>query len=225
VLVTNLKRPDEPHAITAALSTREDRSFVTFNGINDVLEGRLFDAVTQPDTRHVHFAFYPHDCGRWEASVAALRAQGITTSWDFGWHDGLLRDRRFPFLLNGLDYVFMNEREAMLYSRRPNLDAAVDVWRGHPHSVLLKMGARGSRWIAQGIDLHVPAKRVRTFDTIGAGDAFNGGVLVGLIRRFPVRACLRLGNVVGAMSTRSAGGIDGLPKREELPKGLVDVFN
>jgi sugar/nucleoside kinase (ribokinase family) len=221
VLVTNLKHPDEPHAITAALSTRVDRSFVTFAGINEQLEGRLFDAVARPDTRHVHFAFYPHDCGRWEATVSSLRAHGITTSWDFGVNDGLLRDRRFPHLVNSLDYVLLSERETLLYSRRPTLQAAVEVWRAHPRHVVVKMGTRGSRWISAGADLHVPAKRVRSFDTTGAGDAFNGGFLFGVVRGKPPRICLRLGNFVSAMATRMAGGIDALPRPRELPKGLA----
>ena len=224
VLVTNLKHPDEPHAITAALSTRADRSFVTFAGINDQLEGRLFDAVGRPDTRHVHFAFYPHDCGRWEATVSSLRAHGITTSWDFGVNDGLLRDRRFPHLIQALDYVLLGEREALLYSRRQTLQAAIDAWRAHPHHVVVKLGTRGSRWIAPGVDLHVPAKRVRTFDTTGAGDAFNGGFLFGIVRGKPPRICLRLANFVSAMSTRMAGGIDALPRPGDLPKGLADCL-
>ena len=38
VAVTNLRKPGEPHAITAALSTGDDRAFVTYNGVNAKLE-------------------------------------------------------------------------------------------------------------------------------------------------------------------------------------------
>src|SRR6187455_1385229 len=41
VAVTNLRKSHEPHAITAALSTTDDRAFVTFNGVNSKLEERL----------------------------------------------------------------------------------------------------------------------------------------------------------------------------------------
>jgi sugar/nucleoside kinase (ribokinase family) len=225
VPVTNLKRPDEPHAITASLSTRVNRSFVTFNGINDVLEGRLFEALGEPDARHVHFAFYPHDCGRWEATVASMRAHGITTSWDFGWNEGLLRDRRFPHLVNALDYVFMNEQEAVLYSRRLDLGAAVEMWHAHPHHVVINLGPRGSRYLAGNQDIHVPARRVRSVDRTGSGDAFNGGFLFGLLRGLPPRAALRVANFVSAMSTRSAGGIESLPRVEELPAGLAEAID
>jgi sugar/nucleoside kinase (ribokinase family) len=212
VHVTNLRRAGEAHAVTAALSTRFNRSFVTFNGINDALEPRLLGAIERIAARHVHFAFYPRSCARWEPVVERLRAAGVTTSWDFGWNEPLLRDRRFPHLVNRLDYVFLNEQEAVLYARRLTLPAALDVWRAHPHVVVLKLGARGSRWIARGADIRVPAVRVKTVDTTGAGDAFNGGFLAAMLAGASPKACLKTGNAVGALSTTAPGGIDGLPR-------------
>lgn len=221
IAVTNLRKPDEPHAISAALSTKANRSFVTFNGINDVLEPRLFEAVKVLQARHVHFAFYPHDCGRWESVVTSLRAAGRTTSWDFGWNEGLLGDRRFPGLLAALDYVFFNEQEATMYARRLSLDAAVDVWRNHPHAVVLKLGPKGSRLVTPAADVSATARKVKTVDTTGAGDAFNAGFLCATLASHSHKAALRLGNFVGAMSTRAAGGLSALPYRKDVDKGLL----
>lgn len=219
VHVTNLRRAGEPHAVTAALSTRFNRSFVTFNGINDALEPRLLAAIEGATARHVHFALCPRSCARWEPVVERFRAAGATTSWDFGWNERLLQDRRFPHLVNRLDYVFLNEQEAVLYARRLTLQAALDVWRAHPHVVVLKLGARGSRWIARGTDLRVPAVRVKTVDTTGAGDAFNGGFLAAMLAGAPPKACLKTGNAVGALSTTAPGGIEGLPRNGRLLPG------
>lgn len=220
VAVANLKQPREPHAITAALSTTTNRSFVTFNGINDVLEQRLKVAVPRERARHVHFAFYPHDCARWTRTVEACRARGMTTSWDFGWNEGLVADRSFPALVEALDYVFLNEQEALLYSRQRRLSAALRAWRQHPHAVIVKLGPRGSRWLSRAVDLAAPPPRVRSVDTTGAGDAFNGGFLAALARGQRPSRCLRTGNVVGALSTRAAGGVDGLPRLADLPLPL-----
>jgi sugar/nucleoside kinase (ribokinase family) len=211
VRVTNLRRADEPHAVTAALSTRSNRSFVTFNGVNDVLEPRLLAALETVTARHVHFAFYPRDCRRWERVIARLRENGATISWDFGWNEPLLEDRRFPHLVHALDFLFLNEQEAVLYGRRRNLAAATAFWKTHPRAVILKLGARGSRWVSATTDLQVPAPRVRALDTTGAGDAFNGGFLSAMLAGLPPRTCLRTGNHVGSRSTARAGGIEGLP--------------
>jgi sugar/nucleoside kinase (ribokinase family) len=217
VTVADLRRAGEPHAITAALSTATNRSFVTFNGINDVLETRLPAALARERARHVHFAFHPRSCGRWQRIVHGLRETGVTTSWDFGWNEGLLDDRRFPQLIRALDYVFLNEQEAVLYARRRSLGAAFRVWSAAPMHVIVKLGARGCRWVGGKTDLAAPARRTRVIDTTGAGDAFNGGFLAARLRGFAPLASLDLGNRVGSASTRRAGGLDGLPVIHDLP--------
>lgn len=217
VSVANLRRSGEPHAISAALSTASNRSFVTFNGINDVLERRLPSALSRETARHVHFAFFPRSCRRWELIVRRLRKSGATTSWDFGWNEALLADRHFVPLLQALDYVMFNEQEAVLYARRRDIDAALNLWRKASMHVIVKLGPRGSRWVGHGVDLEVPTRRARVVDTTGAGDAFNGGFLTARLRGFGAGASLRLGNLVGTWSTRRAGGLDGLPALHELP--------
>ncbi|PYR43538.1 MAG: hypothetical protein DMF93_02895 [Acidobacteria bacterium] len=84
-------------------------------------------------------------------------------------------------------------------------------------NAVIKLGARGSRWVAAGTGVRAAAPRVRPVDTTGAGDAFNGGFLYGLLRGRTRRDCLRIGNFVGARSTLAAGGVASLPRRRELP--------
>jgi sugar/nucleoside kinase (ribokinase family) len=218
--VINLRAEGEPPAVSCVLSTKTNRSLVTFNGVNDHLEPRLLDAVRDVAPRHAHFAFYPRDCGHWADVVDRLRERGVSTSWDFGWNEGLLSDRGFGRLVNGLDYVFVNEQEAPLYTRRLNLADAVAAWSSHPRNVILRLGAKGSHWVGGGNDIEAPAVRVKAVDTSGAGDAFNGGFLVALLRGHSPRTCLRLGNFVGGMSTRAAGGVEGLPLPEEVPESI-----
>ena len=59
---------------------------------------------------------------------------------------------------------------------------------------------------------HVPGFSVRAVDTTGAGDAFNGGFLAARLAGRTPKPSLRAGNRMGALSTRAAGGIDGLPR-------------
>ena len=184
--VRNLRRKGEAHAISAALSTRKDRSFVTFNGINDRLEPRFARAVGQERARHIHFAFYPQDCRRWARALAAARRRGISTSWDFGWNEGLLKDAGFPALTGALDYLFLNEIEAPLYARRRSLERAIDYWRDHTRNAVIKLGPRGSRWVSASIDVSVPSRKARVVDTTGAG----GSVGVPSVQsRGALRAC------------------------------------
>ena len=215
VRVVNLRRKSEPHAISVALSTRHERSFVTFNGVNDRLQPRLPAAVARQRAAHVHFAFAPDNCLRWTRIIERLRASGTTTSWDFGWNPELRARPGFARLVGSLDLLFVNEAESALYARTRGT-GAIAHWRRTARNTVVKLGRRGSRWIAGSRDLSAPAPRVRPVDTTGAGDAFNGGFLFALLRGRPPRECLRIGNFAGARSTLAPGGIAALPRRREL---------
>jgi sugar/nucleoside kinase (ribokinase family) len=214
VRVVNVKRRSEAHGVTVSLSTRTDRSFVTFDGINPRLETRLPAAIARHPARHVHLALAPRHCGRWTRILERLRKAGATTSLDFGWNPALAVTAGFRGLVGAADFVFVNEAEATLYARARRMATALGFWRRASRNTIIKHGPRGSRWIADGQDslnLVVPAPRVQTVDTTGAGDAFNGGFLVAWLNGATPRECLRLGNFVGAQSTLAPGGIDALP--------------
>jgi len=53
-------------------------------------------------------------------------------------------------------------------------------------------------------------------DTTGAGDAFRGGFLYGLLSGSDIETCLKLGNAVGALKCRSLGARMGLPTKSEV---------
>ena len=207
VAVTNLRRKHEPHAITAALSTNGDRAFVTFNGVNSQLEERLARLIPRARASHVHLCFYPHDCARWTAIVSRLRKRGITTSWDFGWNEPLTNDRGLTDLIDALDFVFVNEHEARLYTGSATLEQSIPEWRARKAITIVKLGEAGAVWLAPDRDIHVDAPPVEAVDTTGAGDSFNAGFLVAWMNGKTPEQCLARGNQVGAAATRQAGGL------------------
>ena len=207
VEITNLRKKGEPHAITAALSTAEDRAFVTYNGVNAKLEERLVKIIPKVKATHLHLCFFPHDCHQWTVIVSMLRNRGITISWDFGWNEPLTNDRGLADLIDALDFVFVNDAEAKLYAGETSLEAAIPHWRERKAITIVKLGAQGAVWLAPNRDIHVPAPRVKAIDTTGAGDAFNAGFLVAWMNGKTPEQCLAAGNKVGAASTRQAGGI------------------
>lgn len=218
VSVTNLRKAGEPHAITAALSTGDDRAFVTYNGVNSKLEARLANRLASLARRsspgssergrtHAHLCFYPHDCAQWTAIVKRLRNRGITVSWDFGWNEPLTNDRGLTDLIDSLDFVLINHREAALYTGTSSLQAAIPEWRRRQAITIVKLGAQGAVWLAPDRDILVPAPQVKAIDTTGAGDSFNAGFLVAWMNGKKPEQCLAAGNRAGAASTRKAGGI------------------
>jgi sugar/nucleoside kinase (ribokinase family) len=213
VAVTNLRKQNEPHAITAALSTGDDRAFVTYNGVNSQLEERLarvFSRKPKADRRelsHVHFCFYPHDCAQWTAIVTMMRKGGVTTSWDFGWNEPLTNDRGLTDLIDSLDFIFVNEHEARLYTGAASLQDAIPEWRKRKAITIIKLGEAGAVWLAPDKDILVEAPTVKAIDTTGAGDSFNAGFLVAWMNGKTPAQCLTAGNRLGADSTRKPGGL------------------
>lgn len=217
VRITNLRKPHELHAITAALSTPQDRAFATFDGVNAELGPRFIGALGGARARIVHCALCPRDIPPLAEALRALRGRGIQVSFDFGYDLHLAKDPHLKSLIAEADYLLINEDEAKLYSKRRTLAQAETFWKEHARHTVIKLGPGGSRWISPEGIVEEKAPRVRAIDTTGAGDAFNAGFLAGLLSGLPARRALRLGNTVGARSTRAVGGLDGLPRLEDLP--------
>lgn len=217
VKTINLRKAEEPHAISAAISTTGQRTFVTFDGVNTNLEPRLANALVTAKATHAHLAFYPRNCAAWATRVQTLRDRGMTTSWDFGWNDRLAEDRNLPALLDAVDLVFVNEQEAPLYASATTVEASLPFWRARKSIVVIKLGDQGAMTVGAEGEWEVEAPKVKPLDTTGAGDAFNAGFLWAWLHGAAPDACLAAGNAVGAASTRRHGGVDALPRLDDLP--------
>jgi ribokinase len=88
-------------------------------------------------------------------------------------------------------------------------------------AAVVTLGADGCLWITRDEHGYVPGFRVETRDTIGAGDAFAGGIAYGMARRWPWPDTCRFANAVGALSTREIGAQTALPTLAEI-EALLD---
>ena len=134
--------------------------------------------------------------------LTKLRGSSITTSWDFGWNEPLSNDRGLSDLIDALDFVFVNEHEARLYTGEHTLEAAIRHWRQRKAITIIKIGEAGAVWVAPDRDILVEAPTVKVVDTTGAGDSFNAGFLVAWMSGKSPEQCLKARNRVGADSTR-----------------------
>lgn len=197
--------PNEPTGLSVAISTPEDRSFLTYQGAN----GRVPDLLRDADfarVRHVHLACAP-ELSAAESLLRSIRGHGCTISLDAGWHPDWLSDPRALGLLPLIDVFLPNEMEA----RRmvgDNFCRFIDL--GAPR-VAVKLGPRGAMLFSAGETFEESPPPVAPVDTVGAGDSFDAGFLHAWLRGQPPLECLRQANACGAASTLAAGGIDGIP--------------
>jgi len=87
----------------------------------------------------------------------------------------------------------------------------------------IKLGADGALLkTEEGQKLYVPAFKVEAIDTTGAGDGWNAGLLVGMLKGWDLETCVTVANAVGALVVTKHGAITALPYKNELNSFLKD---
>jgi sugar/nucleoside kinase (ribokinase family) len=82
--------------------------------------------------------------------------------------------------------------------------------------VAMTIGSEGVLAYHAGEYIHVPEFSVECRDTTGAGDAFHGGFIYGLLQGMTIVETLRFANAVAAMKCRHLGAQTGLPTLTEV---------
>ncbi len=86
-------------------------------------------------------------------------------------------------------------------------------------AVVVTAGAEGAYYCEKAGDVrHHPPIPVEAVDTVGAGDAFHGGLLFELARGATIHKAVATAAACGAAACRAAGARTGMPTQETLPK-------
>jgi len=141
--------------------------------------------------------------------------------------------RQLPSSLFGqIRWFTPNETEAAYYAGIPNGQAVQDCERLAKTlldkgcgGVILKRGAHGAYLASQHEPAeHIPPFAVNAIDTTAAGDAFNGGFAVGLMKGLSARDSARLASAVAAISVTRAGAQPSMPSMDEVKNFLNNQF-
>ena len=129
-------------------------------------------------------------------------------------------------VLAKVDYLIMNEVEFQFLTGREfrfdSLAESVKRLREFFNNYLvITLGEKGSVCADRDAELlKVPSFRVKAVDSTGAGDAFVGGFILGIIQNRSMKECLQLGNAAGAVSVTKLGAQTSLPDRNEIESFL-----
>jgi len=155
------------------------------------------------------------------ASIAAARfarAAGIPTVLDI--------DNLYPGsdeLLPLIDFLISSTSFPLRLTEEPDLRAALKKMKDKTGSwfVAATLGREGVLAYFQGEYIHSPAFTVDCKDTTGAGDAFHGGFMYGLLEGLSVEDTLRFANAVAGLKCRAIGARTALPTLEEVNELLA----
>ena len=118
---------------------------------------------------------------------------------------------------NNIDYFTPNETEAEFYtgikitSEKEAKLAAHKLINFGVKKVIITLGEKGLFYADGQDEIYLKANSVKTVDTTGAGDAFNGGLAFGLSKGKSIKECLELANKVAGISTTKLGAGDAMP--------------
>jgi len=83
-------------------------------------------------------------------------------------------------------------------------------------SAIVTLAEQGVWLESATVSTHVPAPRVTPVATVGAGDAFNGGLAAGIALGLDLIEAARLGSATGALCVTRPGAQEAMPSRSEV---------
>jgi len=132
-------------------------------------------------------------------------------------------------LLRRVTYLTPNETEASTLCEgafgaltpQNAQDYAEKLLKHGAANVIIKMGGRGAFVAsADGLRTTVPSFKVSVVDSTAAGDAFNGGLAVALMKGMDLVPAVRFAAAVGAVSVTRAGAQPAMPTAREVNRLL-----
>ncbi len=198
--------------LTVILARANWRNNLTYLGAISALKPEHLDMEYLTSARHFHLSSYFLQSGllaHVPALLRELKSAGLTISMDTNddpdglWESGL--HEALPLV----DLLMPNECEAMKIAGRDNLESALDRLTELVPLVVVKMGAQGAVACRGRDRLRCPALKLDgVVDPVGAGDSFDAGFISEFVRGAGLEACLRKGNLAGALSTTRPGGTE-----------------
>jgi ribokinase len=129
-------------------------------------------------------------------------------------------------LLRTADYILPNETELGLLTGNTISDlssvevAGLSLMARGANNVIVTLGAKGALIMNKGGVKLIPAFNVKVVDTTAAGDAFIGGLAVGLLNGRSLEDAVQYGCACGALAVTKFGAQPSLPSAEDVNKIL-----
>jgi ribokinase len=123
-----------------------------------------------------------------------------------------------------------NETEARVCLGLPSGDPTSDAELARAlldlgsENVMLTRGAQGVLWASRYGLQSVPALRVNPIDTVGAGDAFNAGLAVGLGEGRSILESIAIGVTAASLSAEKRETLASYPQRREVDARVRELL-
>lgn len=129
-------------------------------------------------------------------------------------------------------YLIGNDYEIAMILKRLNISVIRIIENGI--NVITTLGEKGVKYDSKVYPVKssfkfnrvnkVPAYKVKKIiDPTGAGDAWRGGFIAGLIKNLSLVDCLKLGNVMASFAVETYGTVNHKPSQKDINKRLLTL--
>ncbi len=121
-----------------------------------------------------------------------------------------------------VDFLILNESEiskltGIKCNEKNVKEPILQLKKFFKNNIIVTLGENGSAYItSKGNYYRIPPIRVNSIDSTGAGDAFIGGFVYGLVQNKDIYSCVTFGNISGAFAVRKVGAQNSLPYEKEF---------
>ena len=209
--------------ISILLQHQGSRRTLTYLGSTARLRFEDLDLGYLTSARHFHLSSYFLQSAL-RADIPRLLAHckgaGLTTSLDPNDDPSGEWDESFLEVLESVDILMPNEREACRMIDEEDPEIAIRRLAELVPSLVVKRGGHGAVACHGAARWQSPIVDVIPVDAVGAGDSFNAGFLHGYLQGWPMERCLHFGNLTGGFSTTALGGTEAFRNRPSLQSFL-----
>jgi ribokinase len=218
---TNLhKEKTDPVVITSAMSTIEDRAFISYcEDMNDEL---LNEYCSKEEIynffKGTKISFAVPFC---PDVMQKLRDEGTIVAFDIGWNE-TTHLSKMKHILESVDLYTPNDKEAMKATDTDSPEKAVKILADYVKYPIVKIGGEGCITYINNDIVHVGMPcSFEAIEMTGAGDNFIAGVVYGLNNDLDIIDSMKMGNIFGGNSTTEIGCYKANMK---LDKSTIDKY-
>lgn len=204
-----------------------ERTMNTYLGITSNLENKHIDEAALAESEYAYIEGYLVTSDNSRAAAIKVRElaqqKGVKTALTFSdpamvqfFKEGLL-----DMIGDGVDMLFCNEEEALLFADTDSLEDAMRFIQGKAKTFAITLGSKGA--IAfDGTTMHViEANEVKAIDSNGAGDMFAGAFMYAITHGHDFAAAGRLASAASAQVVSQFGPRLEAEQHEPLKAALL----
>ena len=190
--------------VSAVLSTKEDRAFASYAGVDLQIDKTLAKKVLQ-STKHLHcnvqYAI------KYKDLVPMCTEYGVEPSFATA-YDPALKLGDLEFLLSQATLFTLNNDEALALTGAATNEDALRILSGCCGYVVITMGEHGCIATKDGKSWHATAAAIPVkTDSTGAGDLFTAGLLYEYLKGSSVEEQMKTASASGSLAVTYHGGM------------------